>query len=120
MCNEHDGVAHRQVARATGGCALKLAESTDKERAMRAPIEMEPLADEGFYQTIEPEAARRQFNMSLGLVAALSLVAVLVGLTAGFGPVDATVAGNREARITVQTPQRVQIMQAQGYQSQGG
>ena len=71
------------------------------------------VADAGFYQTIEPGAARRQFNMSLGLVAILAAVALLVGLSAGFGPLPQTAPASMQARLIVQQPQRVRVMQAQ-------
>ena len=71
------------------------------------------VADAGFYQTIEPDAARRQFNMSLGLIAVLTLVALVVGLSAGFAPLPQTAPATMQARLIVQQPQRVHVMQAQ-------
>lgn len=74
----------------------------------------EAIADEGFYQTIEPDAARRQFNMSLGLVTLLALVALVVGISAGFAPLSRTAPNNLQAKLVVQQPQRVHVMQAEG------
>jgi hypothetical protein len=80
---------------------------------MGSPVIMRSFADEGFYQTIRPEAARQQFNMSLGLVAGLSAIAVVVGMSAGFNPMKAGDPAVRQARIVVQAPQPVHVMQAQ-------
>jgi hypothetical protein len=72
-----------------------------------------PLGDDGFYQTISAAGARRQFNMSLGLVAALSAIAVVVGTSMGFAPVNGGTHAERQARIIVQQPQAIHVMQAQ-------
>jgi hypothetical protein len=75
----------------------------------------EPIADPGFYQTVKPETARRQFNMSVGLVAILATVAVLVGSTAGFGHVQqvARESAVQPVRLIVQAPQLVHIRHAE-------
>jgi hypothetical protein len=87
---------------------------------MGSPIIMKSPADEGFYQTIHPADARQQFNMSLGLVTALALIAATIGLTAGFGPLHRDSSAVRQARIVVQAPQPVHLMQAQRDVSPGG
>lgn len=79
------------------------------------------VADAGFYQTIQPDEARRQFNMSLGLVVILSLVALFVGLSAGFAPLPQSAPAAQQARLIVRQPQRVHVMQAQARsQAPGG
>ena len=87
---------------------------------MISPSKLNTFADEGFYQTIEPSTARRQFNMSLGLVAMLSMVALTLGLSAGFAPIEQSALVNSQARLVVQSPQRVHVMQAQATQIPGG
>jgi hypothetical protein len=74
----------------------------------------EPVADAGFYQTVKPETARRQFNMSLALVAVLTLVALIVGATAGFGGVqEAARSGvSTPATLVVQAPSMVHVHSA--------
>jgi hypothetical protein len=87
---------------------------------MRSPIELEPFSDEGFYRTVEPEVARRQFNMSLGLLTLLTMVAVALGATAGFSPIAHSSFSDRQARLVVQSPQRVHVLQASEAQSPRG
>jgi hypothetical protein len=87
---------------------------------MNSPFRIEPIADEGFYHTIEPRMARRQFDVSLGLVAILSLIALLVGVTAGFSPISEDSAATRQARLVVQTPHHVHVMQAEANLRSGG
>ena len=70
----------------------------------------EAFMDAGFIRAIDREAARRQFNMSLGVGMVLSLATVASALTLGIGPAPAA----REAsRITVQSPQIVHVQQAE-------
>jgi hypothetical protein len=67
--------------------------------------------DQGFSQTIDPRAAQRQFNMSLGLVVILVMAAVGVALTVGIAPLQAT-AYNGPKRAFVQAPQMVHVRDA--------
>jgi hypothetical protein len=75
----------------------------------------EPIADPGFYQTVKPETARRQFNMSVGLVVILATVAIVVGSTAGFGRVQQVAQDSavQPVRLVVQAPQLVHIRHAE-------
>lgn len=68
------------------------------------------IQDEGFVDVVTPELARRQLNMSLGLLGAIGVAIVAVAATTGLpvGPSqDVSVA-----TLTVQQPQFVRPMTA--------
>ena len=65
--------------------------------------------DAGFTRRIDPQAARRQFNMSLGLVALIAAASMASALTVR-QPVET--ASREPARLTVQAPQIVHTKQA--------
>ena len=65
--------------------------------------------DAGFIRSIDREAARRQLNMSFGLVVVLSLATLASFLTLGIHTVP---ANGQSARLTVQAPQIVHTQHA--------
>jgi hypothetical protein len=65
--------------------------------------------DDGFIRNIDPQAARHQFNMSIGLVAVLALATLSAALTLRIEPVDASTA---PSRMVVQAPQVMHVQQA--------
>lgn len=66
----------------------------------------------GFTRTIDPEAARRQFNMSLGLVVVLAVAAAAIALSFRFEPQILTAHVRAPIKLVVQMPQFVQVQQA--------
>ena len=68
--------------------------------------------DAGFYQSITPDTARQQLNMSVGLVVALAFLAAAIGLSAGFGPVSDPAGSIQTGAQMVQAPQFVHSQQA--------
>jgi hypothetical protein len=66
-------------------------------------------ADGGFIQKIDPQAARRQFNMSLGMVVVLSAATLAAAFTLRIEPVPVTGAS---VQMVVQAPQLVHVQQA--------
>jgi hypothetical protein len=79
------------------------------ESAMRNVPTQNFDADAGFTRRIDPKAARRQFNMSLGLVVALTVATLGSALTVG---APSVVASREPARLTVQAPQLIHTQQA--------
>ncbi len=65
--------------------------------------------DAGFMRSVDPQAARRQFNMSLGLIAALGLAILTSALTLRIHPAP---AARHVARATIQAPQMMPVRQA--------
>ena len=66
-------------------------------------------ADAGFIREIDPEAARHQLKMSLGLIAVLTFGLLATGLTARNAPRSPS---SEPAHLTVQAPQLVHVQQA--------
>ncbi|MDB5651604.1 MAG: hypothetical protein JWL62_3124 [Hyphomicrobiales bacterium] len=69
----------------------------------------EPVEDAGFTQGIDPDSARRQFNMSAGLAAVLGVVAIALTFVVPVKPVDVS---REHLQMTVQAPQKVQVRHA--------
>ena len=67
--------------------------------------------DDGFVEVVSPELARRQFNMSLGLLGAIAVAVVAVGVSVGLPA--ACGSEPRVATLTVQQPQFVRPMSAE-------
>ena len=67
--------------------------------------------EQGFSQAIDPRAAQRQFNVSLGLLVILTVAAISVALTVGIAPLQAT-AFNAPKHSFVQMPQLVHVRDA--------
>lgn len=67
--------------------------------------------DDGFVEVVSPELARRQFNMSLGLLGAIAVAVVAVGMSVGLPAPSG--AEPRIATLTVQQPQFVRPMSAE-------
>jgi hypothetical protein len=61
----------------------------------------------GLVRAIDPQAARRQLRLSLGLLSVLALASAGAAFGLGPGPVDLTPTG-----VTVQAPQMVHVQQA--------
>jgi hypothetical protein len=80
-----------------------------EERAMSIADHFEPVQEAGFTQGIDPDAARRQFNMSAGLAAVLGVVALAVSFLAPMKPVEVS---RERLQMTVQAPQKVQVRHA--------
>jgi hypothetical protein len=72
----------------------------------------EPVVEPGFTRSVDPQAARRQFNMSLGLVVVVALAAAAVALSFRFEPQVLEAQVRAPVKLVVQTPQRVQAQQA--------
>jgi hypothetical protein len=68
--------------------------------------------DPGFRRTVEPEAARQQLHMSLGLVVLLAIAAAAIGLSFRFEPQVLEARINAPVRLVVQMPQHVNVLQA--------
>jgi len=66
--------------------------------------------DAGFTHGLDPKAARRQFNMSLGLVTVLAVATVSAAFTLGLEPRHSAPAG--ATRLVVEAPQIVHVRQA--------
>lgn len=69
----------------------------------------EPVQDAGFTQGIDPDSARRQFNISAGLAAVLGVAALAVSFLAPLKPVEVS---RERLQMTVQAPQKVQVRHA--------
>lgn len=65
--------------------------------------------DEGFLHKMDPEAARRQFTMSLGMVVVLAVATLAATFTLQIKPVQVQSA---PAALVVQAPQLVHVQQA--------
>ncbi|MDO9440956.1 MAG: hypothetical protein Q7T73_08710 [Beijerinckiaceae bacterium] len=63
----------------------------------------------GFNSGVDPQAARRQFNMSAGLAGLLGLVAITLTFAAPLTPVEIS---REKLQMTVQAPQKVQVRHA--------
>jgi hypothetical protein len=72
----------------------------------------EPVEEPGFTRTVDPEAARRQLNMSLGLVIVLAIAATAIALSYRFEPQILEAQVRAPVKLVVQVPQRVQVQQA--------
>ncbi len=72
----------------------------------------EAIEEPGFRRSIDPEAARLQFNMSLGLVVILGIVSVGLALSLGFKPQTLEAQARAPIKLVVQLPQRAQVQQA--------
>jgi hypothetical protein len=64
----------------------------------------------GYSWSIDPNSARRQFNMSIGLLAVMAVAICAVAFTSDLTPAPVS---SRTARLTVQAPQLVHIQQAE-------
>ena len=74
--------------------------------------------DDGFTTRIDPQAARRQFNMSLGMVVALAIATVSAAYTLR---IDTSAPAPATSRLVVQAPQVLHVQQArQDTRSQPG
>ncbi|HEY8581280.1 MAG TPA: hypothetical protein VIL72_15435 [Beijerinckiaceae bacterium] len=71
---------------------------------------------EGFADVVSPELARRQFNVSLGLLLAICIAVVSVAATMGL-PSAGSSGEPRVATLRVQQPEFVRPMTAGGAQS---
>ena len=61
----------------------------------------------GLVRTIDPQAARRQLHLSLGVLGLLAVASAGAAFGLRSGPVDLT-----PARLTVQAPQMVHVQHA--------
>jgi hypothetical protein len=68
--------------------------------------------DPGFIRAVDPKAARRQFNMSLGLVVVLAVAAAGIALSFRFQPQVLEAQMRAPAKLVVQMPQPAKVMQA--------
>jgi hypothetical protein len=78
----------------------------------------EPVEEPGFTRAIDPEAARRQFNMSLGLVVVLAIAAAAVALSLRSEPQVLAAHLRAPVKLVVQMPQHVRVLQAAEHASQ--
>jgi hypothetical protein len=78
----------------------------------------ERVEETGYACTIDPEAARRQFNMSLGLLVVLAIAAAAITLSLRSGPQVLAAQLRAPVRLVVEMPQRVQVQQAAEQASQ--
>lgn len=65
--------------------------------------------DDGFIQKIDSQAARHQFNMSLGMVVVLAAATLAAAFTLRIEPVPVQ---NVPTQMVVQAPQLVHVQQA--------
>ena len=72
----------------------------------------ERVEEPGFTRTVDPQAARRQFNMSLGLVVVLAIAAAAIALSLRSEPQFLAAQVRAPVKLVVQMPQRVQVQQA--------
>ena len=72
--------------------------------------------DAGFIRAIDPVAARRQFRVSVGLMAILAVATLASALTLYIPSASPQVAG----RATVQSPQIIHVQQASALRGSGG
>ena len=72
----------------------------------------ERVEEPGFMRTVDPQAARRQFNMSLGLVFVLAIAAALIALSFPSGPQFVSAQVRAPVKLVVQIPQHVKVQQA--------
>jgi hypothetical protein len=72
-------------------------------------IETFDRTDEGFINNIDPQAARRQLSMSLGMVVVLAAATVAAAFTLQIEPIPVK---NAPVTMVVQAPQLVHVRQA--------
>lgn len=70
-----------------------------------------PVQDAGFKQAIDPDTARRQFNVSAGLAAILGLTALALTFVVPMPSLE-TGLGRERLQATVQMPHKVQVRHA--------
>jgi hypothetical protein len=63
-------------------------------------------------RTVDPQAARRQFNMSLGLVVVLAIAAAAITLSFRSEPQFLAAQVTAPVKLVVQVPQHVEVQQA--------
>ena len=72
--------------------------------------------DSGFIRSIDPVAARRQFRVSIGLMAILGVATLASAMTLCVPPATQRVA----AGPTVKAPQMIHVRHAGGFNGNGG
>jgi hypothetical protein len=72
----------------------------------------EAVDDPGFRSSVDPNAARQQFNMSLGLVVVLAIAAATLALSFRFEPHILEAQVKAPIRLVVQAPQHAELQQA--------
>ena len=77
-----------------------------------------PVEGSGFMRSIDPHAARRQLNMSVGLVAVLAIVAAVTALSFRFEPQILAAGMRAPVKLIVEIPHHVRMEQAAAHARQ--
>jgi len=72
----------------------------------------EAVDDPGFRRSVDPDAARQQFNMSLGLIVVLAVAAAALAFSFGFEPRILEAQVKAPVKLVVQAPQHAELQQA--------
>lgn len=72
----------------------------------------EHVEEPGFMPSLNPQAARQQFNMSLGLVVVLAIGAAVIALSLRTEPQILAAHTLAQVKLVVQVPQRLDVQQA--------